>query len=752
MRGYFAWDVINLDDSLSLEFEYTQKYRELSGADISLRELECLRIMLPACAQSVQDGDMFVGRRVYRPLGIAPSYWDDDWNGLDNVSYYADTARLERVMNRPSQTPENKQAISELIEYWKTENVNANVRAAFDETMKREMPSDLWSRDSGVVFGLYRFVSSQLDYDKLVRLGFPGLKKEIAARLNEGAPDEQQQSFLRALDGLIDILISILARYEKELQQKPLDANTAQLLETVKRLQVSAPATFRDALQLVWLYSALAGGRDFGRMDVYFGDFYAKDIDSGLITEEQAIEMLLAFYRLMDDTDSRDGRIIIGGLGRRNEINADRVSLAILEAGMRYRELKPEFSLRMYEGLNPKVREKALEMLGDGMTFPLLFNDEASVASVQQTMKVDRAEAEQYGFFGCGEYVLTHRSMGTPNDIINLAKALEVTLHMGVDKVRGCPHGLNLGSPSDFDTFDKLLSAYKAQVEYFTDIASKHHRLVYDTVAENGAMLQMSLLMDDCVSRAKPMVSGGIRYLAGTYETYGNITVADSLTAIKELVYEKKLLTLTELVAVLDSDFEGREDLRKQMLSCPKFGNGDAQADAMARLVNDHIFDCTAAQAEKRGLSSYLVVMINNGANVDLGKNTLATADGRHAYSYLSNGNNPTAGMDKNGPLALLTSEASTSMCRTAGTAQNLKLSKQLFREHIDVVNSLIDSAFDMGILSLNISVMDRGELEDAMIHPEKYPDLFVRVGGFSARFVKLDKGTQADVLTRVLY
>ncbi len=454
----------------------------------------------------------------------------------------------------------------------------------------------------------------------------------------------------------------------------------------------------------------------------------------------------------MKETDSRDGRIVMGGLGRRNPENADRVSLAIMRAGMRFRELKPEFSLRMCEGMNARVRETAMRMLASGMTYPLLFNDGASVRAVRNTMHVDEEEAEQYGFFGCGEYVLGHRSIGTPNDIINLAKALEVTLHRGTDPVRGCPHGLDLGGPEAFDTFDKLLDAWKRQVEYFTAIAARHQRLVYDTVRDNNAMLMMSLLMDDCVARALPIADGGVRYLAGTYETYGNTTTADSLTAIRRMVYGQKALSLRELVEALDADFEGREDLRQALLDCPKFGNGDPEADGMAGEVNTFAFEVTARQAEAQGLSSYLVVMINNGANVDLGKNTLATADGRRRGTYLSNGNNPMAGMDRCGLPAMLRSVASTRMELTAGTAQNLKLTKELFEKHPDDVDDLIDTAFDMGILSLNLSVVDRGEMEDALVHPEDHQNLFVRVGGFSARFVNLDPGTQADMLARALY
>lgn len=756
MRGYLAWDDAHLEDSLDVEFRYTQAYRESENLGLAARELNCLRISLPAAVAPLRGGDLLAGRRMFRPLGVAPSYWDDDTDGLDNVSFYADLGRLERVMNRPSQSPESRAAIADLIAFWKKENVNAKVRAKFDAVMNREMPSDLWSVDSGVIFGLYRLVFSQLDYDKLVQLGLPGLRAEVLSRLDDPSLTEEQTDFLQSLCSLTDLLADILGLYEDQFRRKLEEGADPEwiqpVLDSLARLKTGAPACFRDALQLVWFYSAMTGGRDFGRMDVYLGDLYVRDLDNGTITEDEAIELLLSFYRLMQDTDSRDGRIVMGGLGRRNPENADRVSLAIMKAGMIFRELKPEFSLRMYKGLSEEVVSLALKMLADGMTYPLLFNDEASVRSVQNTMHVSPCEAEQYGFFGCGEYVLGHRSIGTPNDIINLAKALEVTLHEGTDPVRHCPHGLNLGSPESFDTFDRLLAAYERQVEYFTEIAARHQRLVYDTVRENGAMLLMSLLMDDCVARAKPLVSGGVRYLAGTYETYGNTTVSDSLVAIREIVYERKILSLRRLVEILDADFAGHEDLRQQLLRCPKFGNDDPVADEMARTVNTHVFETTARQAGIQGLSSYLVVMINNGANVDLGRNTLATADGRHAFTYLSNGNNPMAGMDHNGLPALLRSLASTRMDLTAGTAQNLKLSKDLFINHPDVVLDLIDTAFDMGILSLNISVMDRDEMEDAMIHPELHRNLFVRVGGFSARFVNLDKGTQADMLSRALY
>ena len=179
MRGYLAWDDAHLEDSLDMEFRYTQVYQENSGRGLAARELKCLEVSLPAAIAPAREGDLLAGRRMFRPLGVAPSYWDDDTDGLDNVSYYADIGRMERVMNRSSQTAESRAKIAGMISFWKKENVNAKVRAKFDDEMKREMPSDLWSQDSGVIFGLYRLVFSQLDYDKLVQLGLPGLKAEV---------------------------------------------------------------------------------------------------------------------------------------------------------------------------------------------------------------------------------------------------------------------------------------------------------------------------------------------------------------------------------------------------------------------------------------------------------------------------------------------------------------------------------------------------------------------------------------------
>ncbi len=754
---YFNWDDEHLLNDLKPEFEYTRVYKENKNAGRAMREARCLAVSLPAAAMPVEAGDWFVGRRVYRPLGISPSYWNDETDGLDHVSYYADLDRLERVMNRESQSEEMREQIRELITFWETEHINAKVRANFDTEMLREMPSDRWTRDSGAIFGLYRLAGAQLDYDKLVQLGLTGLRAEIENRKLDTTLTAEQQNFLNGLLVLLDILTGLLKHYEKELQgllgKKDWDqAQLQSMIACVEALQVRAPSSFQEAIQLVWLYSSFSGTLDFGRMDVYLGDWYVHDIDTGVIDHDKAMTLLLSFYKLIRKIHNRDTRLIMGGLGRRNEENADRFSLIAMEASIKHGEIQPQMSLRMYKGMSKEVRDAAMDFLQVGMSYPLLYNDEASIQAAMNGMHLPYEEAVHYSFFGCGEYVLDKRSMGTPNDIINMAKVLEVTLHEGVDPMNHQLHGLNLGKVEDFETFEQLLEAYTKQEEYFVAISARHQKLVYDTIRKDGSMLMMSMLMYDCIDRAKAALDGGLRYLAGTYETYGNITTADSLTAIKRLVYDEKKYTLRQIVTALDHNFEGYETIHKDVLACPKFGNANPEADGMADCINRHVFRFTSAQAEKNGLDSYLVVMINNDANSVLGKNTLATADGRRAYTYLSNGNGPMAGMDKSGITAMIRSMASTDMAHTAGTAQNIKLSRELFFKNRAAINSLIDAAYAMGILSLSISVMDKGDMERAMVHPEEYQHLFVRVGGFSARFTELMEETQRDMLHRTLY
>ena len=262
----------------------------------------------------------------------------------------------------------------------------------------------------------------------------------------------------------------------------------------------------------------------------------------------------------------------------------------------------------------------------------------------------------------------------------------------------------------------------------------------------------MSLLYDDCFEKGKGMFAGGIRYLSGTLETYGNTNTADSLTAIKEFVYEKKTISKDELLKALDSNFVDYEKTRQQLLKTPKYGNDNDSADKMLVDVHEHVCNYVKDQAERVGLQSFLVVVINNSANTLMGHQTSASADGRKSGEPMANGNNPSGGSDVNGPTAFLNSLVKPSPYIHAGAVQNMKFSKEMFTTKKEILKSLLETFFENGGQQAMITVVDRNELERAMEEPEKYGHVFVRVGGFSARFVELSRDVQLEILSRTLY
>jgi pyruvate-formate lyase len=447
-----------------------------------------------------------------------------------------------------------------------------------------------------------------------------------------------------------------------------------------------------------------------------------------------------------------DGRVFLGGKGRRNEANADRVAMLAMEATRTVLENEPQLSLRFYQGQNPALMEKALTVLGEGRTFPILYNDDVNIPAVMKAFGVSEAEAEEYLPFSCGEYVLNHRSYGSPNGLINLTMALEVTLRGGRSGLTGERIGLDLGGLDRFETFADLFDAYKEQVEFFVGLMAEQEAIEYRVAGQDAPFLLTAMLYDDCIARGKGMFDGGIRYLGGTLETYGNINAADSLTAIKQLVYEQQATTLPALVAAMDANFEGQPLLRKQLQHAPKYGNDDDCADAMAVAVHEHVCNAIRAQAPRVGLDTYNAVLINNSANTVLGLLTAASPDGRKAREPMANANNPAGGADKKGVTAFLNSLVKLDPSIHAGAVQNMKFSKELFTTRRAELEALLDTYWENGGTQAMITVVSRGDLEAALKEPEKYYHIFVRVGGFTARFVRMDRDVQLEVLSRTLY
>jgi len=719
---------------LEQELEFTQTYRAHQKDDPALREAHCIRNLMPRLFEPIRPADRIAGRIAYRPVGF----------GLEDASggpgYYC---RVDPNDLEFRDLPENdRRAVESMANLWSSEaTITGKLHALLTEKQRADTTNpiaDMFGRIGGPL----------LDFDKLVRLGIEGLKSEITtaeAKLGE-------RPLFEGMRIALEVLVSVIEEYASQAIALG-DPDHLQLADDLKHISAHKPATFRQAIQLSWLYALIAGVLNYGRMDVYLGDFLAADLDSGRVTDEEALALTQALWQLIADRQIvYNGRVFIGGMGRRNEANADRFALLAMEATRTVIETEPQLTLRFYEGMNPALMEKALDVIGEGRTYPMLFNDDVNVPAVENGFRVPRNVAEQYLPYGCGEYALDHLGFGSPNCSLNLPKALEATLHHGRDVLTGKIVGVDTGDISGISTFDELWSAYCAQVEYFVEALADRHRLEYQAEAESAAFLFVSMLYDDCIQAGKSLVDGGVRYKGGLIETYGMVNAADSLAAIRHIVFVDKAATLDEVVSALDANFEGHERIRKLLKRAPKFGNDDDRADEILKAVSDHVANHTYKQADRIGFDYFLIVNINNHMNIGLGQLTAASADGRRNGEPFANGNTPTAGNDTSGATAFLNSIAKPDPSRHAGYTHNMKFSKRMFGEERPKLEALLDGYFSNGGTQAMITVLDRGDLEAAMREPEKYRNLIVRVGGFSARFIELPRNVQLDLLNRTLY
>lgn len=743
----------SLEDEILLCENFTNTYKSHACTNIHQREIACLSVQYPACFCAPQTGDLFVGRNYHPLVQFSPQ------PGYNSLGYCIDPQKLKCFESDDNLTPNLKAKLDNISTFWLKEETREYIKAEYPNDVKNWLKSDDYFNYRAVAHPLYRISGTQLDYDKLLSLGVDGLQQLISKK--EAYADKHSSEFYSAMHKSLTLFSNIILDYSHKIinlinttENEAWKVELNEMKDSLLRLSHAPAHSFRDAIQLTYLWWIFSGSRNFSRMDTYLSDYYVNDVKNNVITEDRALELLCGLWQLIDmEHFVYDSRVVIGGKGRENEANANLFCKLAINATRKVRTVVPQLALRYYSGMDNSVLDLAYTAIGEGCTFPMLYNDDINIPAVSNAFCVSEELAQQYCPYGCGEYVLDHQSIGTPSGIINLTKALEVTLNNGKDMETMQVLGLDLGNLTTFDTFDDLLCAYKKQVEHFVKLLAKVEELEYIHAGKHCSFLSFSMLFDDCISRGRALLDGGIRYLGGTLESYGNVNAADSLTAIKTLIYDEKKYTKIELLDALKSNFKEYPELRKDSLNCPKYGNEHETADSMLVHIHEHICDFTRKCVKDTIMHNYLIVVINNDANTVLGHLTSASADGRLSGLHLANANNPQGGADKNGLTSMLNSIVKPPIHHHAGSVQNLKLNKEMFSNSmLPVTKSLIDTYMKKGGAQLMITVVSPKELEDALVHPENHQNLIVRVGGFSAKFVELGSDVQQELLSRSLH
>lgn len=748
--------MLSTNEKILLMKKFTDTYQEYRNAPAAIREAMCIKVQFPAVMEDMTDEDVFAGRLGTVPIGFSPQ------EECQQLGYYFDAYHFEVLMEEDI-TEQQRLVMTEMREFWEKNHTIAQIKKSYGRELRKAIPDKFYPYERAAAYALYRISGTQMNFGYLLEHGLDGIWNilEEKKRYCVGKNDDKAVSLYTGMQMVLET-VSDTCLYYRNMVQNMLDSvqdakragHLKELSDALLHISKGKPESFMEAIQLVILYWLLSGSLNLGRMDTYLAAYYAADVDSGKITQERALELLKGMWKALAARNKPyDTRIVIGGKGRENEDMADRFCILAIQATMERMDVAPQLTLRFSEETCGQVMDKAYEAIGKGATFPMLYRDEVNIPAVMASFGVDFKTAQDYCPYGCGEYVIYHQSIGTPSGLINLLKILEITLNNGRDMHTDELLGPEWGGLKDYASFEELVETYKKQCGYFLKYLAIQEEKEYKIANEECSFLYFSILYDDCIERGRALLDGGVRYLGGTLESYGNINTSDSLTAIKALVYDEKKILPETLLKALKSNFQGYEDIRNMLLDAPKYGNDEPMADGMAQMVHNHICKGTAEAGKKyTELSSYLTVVINNNANSVLGRHTSASADGRLAHTFMANANNPFNGNDKNGITAFLNSLCTLDASVHAGCVQNMKFSKQMFTTYLDKTKALLEVYFQSGGSQAMISVVGREDLENAVRWPDRYKNLLVRVGGFSARFVELGEEEQREIIARTLY
>ena len=729
-------------EQLAIMEAYTQAHRDSAALDKAERELRCLRTIFPALFRSIEDDDLLAGRLDFLPIGFGSV------TSIGGVSHYCVFHKL-RSFKEQLDSEEEKARVDALYAYWEEHDT----KAIYCADVLNESTIGRFIDCSYPLMATARLSGMMLNYKKLMAYGLEGLKTLIRS--------QKPNTFLNSCVESLTLLQEVIDRQIELVREAKLHAARSRLqdLELMERdlavIRTQKPATFHQALQLFWIYALVAGVINYGRMDDVLGPYLQRDLEDGLITEEEAYRYLKSLWKMIENRRTTvNGRIIVGGEGREHPEEGDTFARICLRVCRDTRYVEPQFTLRFSKNTPADIMDMAYDCIGSGATYPTLYNDDVNIEAVMYGMRVSREIAEQYVPFGCGEFVIQGKSVGTPNTLLNLLKLLNITLNAGIDPMDGKTKNGPVSIPecSAFTTFDELYDTYKELLDYYFDLSVEAQKHSYEVMNQEASFLFTSILMDDCITRGRALLDGGVQILGGTNETYGNINASDALYAIRKLVYEDKVYTLQQLHEAQLADFEGYEQLRKDLLHADKYGNDKPECDALANDLYEFVAKGIRQRGIDAGLGYYLIVISNNQTNTDWGHQTFASLDGRKTGVFMNPANNPQGGAAKSGPTACLNSLSRFQIKFNGGRVQKIKFTPRMFNEDRDKIRILFDTYFKKGGCQLMVTVVDHGVLEDAQKHPEKYPDLIVRVAGYSAVFVNLTRDIQDELLSRMLY
>ncbi len=724
-----------------------------------------------------QQGFRSYLRAAAKPVKLAEGFWREPLV-VRQALFFREVVRR----HLPAQILDGELVVGSHFSTALSRCLTSDEQSARDAEEKRFLKQ--WHALNDVGIGNCAAVPGHLvpDYPKVLKIGWKGIQAQAEEVMRDRSSTAEQRDLARAITIAADAARIMASRYEDlayqlaDAEQDP--ARKAELREIGRNCgQVPyLPAeTFPEALQSLWLTHMLAmAGESYpgpglspGRVDQYLYPYYKADLDAGRLTREQAKEWIECWWvkhnyvydyqgwvGTNQGINSSFGQLItLGGMKADGSDAANDLTYLMLDVIEEINLLEPKPNIRLHANTPDRLLQRVVQMLAKAQGSPFLINfDENAMAGLNwEGLPAERLW--DYAPVGCLENTLAgdDRS-GTVDVNLNIAKAVELALNDGCDMATGKLVGVSTGDPRESQSFDQFFDALKQQLQAILEDLIDANDIADAGRARWEPAPYLSALVGGCLESGKDANAGGAHYNFITVEGVALATAADSVAAIKKLVFETRQIEMGQLIDALKANFEGYEPLRQTLLNkAPKYGNDDGYADEIARDISrfwtEHAikFQTPTGKRYRGGYLSW-------NYWVAYAPTTAATPDGRRRGQFLSNAVCPVNGADRKGPTAVIKSVGALDL-KTApnGASHTMSFSPALLRdpENQRKMMALLRAYGKVGGTALQVNVIDANTLRDAQKHPDEYGNLLVRVTGYNAYFVDLGKEIQDEIIAR---
>lgn len=686
-------------------------------------------------------------------------------------------------------TEKTKEDLRSIAPFWENNNLRAKAGCLLPDEVSVFMETGFFGMEGKMNSGDAHLA---VDYRTVLEVGLEGYRKRTLqekADLDLTEPESiDKYQFYNAILIVLDAVQTYAKRFSalaKQMAETAAPERKAELLE-ISRICAKVPnqpaETFQEAVQSVWFIQLIlqieSNGHSlsYGRFDQYMYPYLKSDLEKGTITEAKAVELLTNLWiktltvnkvRSQAHTFSSAGsplyqNVTIGGQTRDKKDAVNKLSYLVLRSVAQTKLPQPNLTVRYHSGLDNNFMNECIEVMKLGFGMPAFNNDEIIIPSFEK-IGVTEEDAYDYSAIGCVETAVPgkwgYRCTGM--SYMNFPKILMIAMNDGIDPVSGKRFVKGYGHFKEMKSFEELQDAWDKTVRELTRMSVIVENAIDIGLEREVPDVLCSALTEDCIGRGKTLKEGGAVYDFISGLQVGIANLADSLAAIKKLVYEDEKVTQEELWEALMTDYasERSQEIQQMILNdVPKYGNDDDYTDQLVTKAYDSYIEEVKKYPSTRfgrgpiGGTRYSGTS-SISANVGQGKGTMATPDGRNAWVPLAEGCSPSHNMDKNGPTSVL---KSVSKLRTeeiiGGVLLNQKVNPQTLAKDEDKQKliMLLRAFFNkLHGYHIQYNVVSRETLIDAQKHPEKHRDLIVRVAGYSAFFNVLSKATQDDIIER---